>query len=43
MIQEGIQQAVAEARAKVKVETFNLDGSTPRATDTAEPPPAVKP
>jgi peptidyl-prolyl cis-trans isomerase C len=43
MIQEGIQQALAEARAKVTVEKFNLDGSVPRATDTAQPPPAAKP
>lgn len=39
MIQEGVQQAVAHARAEVKVETFNMDGSPSRATDTAEPPP----
>jgi peptidyl-prolyl cis-trans isomerase C len=43
MIQEGIQQALAEARGKVTVEKFNLDGSVPRATDTAQPPPAAKP
>jgi peptidyl-prolyl cis-trans isomerase C len=43
MIQEGIQHAVADARTKVTVEKFNLDGSTPRATDTAVPPPAAKP
>jgi peptidyl-prolyl cis-trans isomerase C len=43
MIQEGIQQAVADARSKVTVEKFNLDGSIPRATDTAQPPPAAKP
>jgi peptidyl-prolyl cis-trans isomerase C len=43
MIQEGIQHALADARSHVTVETFNLDGSTPRATDTAEPPPAAKP
>ena len=42
-IQQGIQQAVVAARAKVTVEKFNLDGSTPRATDTAEPPPPAKP
>jgi len=40
MIQEGVQKAVTRARAAVPVERFNLDGSTPRATDTAEPPPA---
>jgi peptidyl-prolyl cis-trans isomerase C len=42
-IQQGIQQALADARSKVTVEKFNLDGSAPRATDTAEPPPATKP
>lgn len=42
-IQQGIQQAVAAARAKVSVEKFNLDGSMPRATDTAEPPSTAKP
>ena len=40
MIQEGVKQAVAKARAAVAVERFNLDGSPVRATDTAEPPPA---
>lgn len=39
VIGEGIQQALAAARAKVTIERFNLDGSVPRATDTAEPPP----
>jgi peptidyl-prolyl cis-trans isomerase C len=42
-IQQGVQQAVAAARTKVTVEKFNLDGTVPRATDTAEPPPAAKP
>jgi peptidyl-prolyl cis-trans isomerase C len=40
MIQEAVKNAVAQARADVKVETFNLDGSPIRATDGAEPPPA---
>ena len=40
MIKEGVQKAVAQARADVTVEKFNLDGSPIRATDTAEPPPA---
>ncbi len=40
MVQEGLQQLVAGALAGVKVEKFNLDGSTPRPTDNAEPPPA---
>ncbi len=43
MVQEGIQSALADARAHVTVEKFNLDGSVPRATDTAEPPPTPKP
>ncbi len=40
MIQEGVKKAVAQARAAVGVEKFNLDGSPIRATDSAEPPPA---
>jgi peptidyl-prolyl cis-trans isomerase C len=40
IIQEGVQKAVANARAMVAVEKFNLDGSPTRATDQAEPPPA---
>ena len=42
-VQEGIQQALADARSRVTVEEFNLDGSPKRATDTAVPPPAPKP
>jgi peptidyl-prolyl cis-trans isomerase C len=42
MIQEGVEKLVADARAAVKVETFNFDGSAPRATDTAEPPAAPR-
>jgi peptidyl-prolyl cis-trans isomerase C len=38
MIQENVQKAVAQARAGVTVEKFNVDGSVPRATDSAEPP-----
>jgi peptidyl-prolyl cis-trans isomerase C len=38
MIQENVQKVVADARAGVTVEKFNLDGSVPRATDLAEPP-----
>ena len=41
MIQEGVQKAVAQARAAASVEKFNLDGSQVRATDSAEPPPAA--
>ena len=40
IIQEGVQNAAARARAAVSVEKFNLDGSLPRATDLAEPPSA---
>lgn len=40
MIQDAVKQAVAKARADVTVETFNLDGSPARATDSAVPPPA---
>ena len=42
MIQEGVQKVVAQARASVSVEKFNLDGSPIRATDQAEPPPPPK-
>lgn len=38
VIKEGVQEAVAKARAQVKIVRYNLDGSTPRATDKAEPP-----
>lgn len=40
VIQDGVRQAVARARKSVTVEKFNMDGSQPRATDSAEPPPA---
>ena len=40
IVQETVQTAVAKARAGVAVEKFNMDGSKPKATDTAEPPPA---
>jgi peptidyl-prolyl cis-trans isomerase C len=43
IIQEGVQKAVAKARAAASVEKFNMDGSPTRATDAAEPPPAPKP
>lgn len=42
VIQEGVKKAVAQARSQVKVQTFNLNGSVPRATDNAEPPPSSK-
>jgi peptidyl-prolyl cis-trans isomerase C len=41
MIREAVQKVVAQARAAVSVEKFNLDGSPIRATDTAEPPAAA--
>ncbi len=44
MIQEDVQKVFADARSQVKVEQFNPDGSVPKPTDAAEPPPApVKP
>jgi len=42
MVQDGLQKLVASALAEVKVEKYNIDGSTPRPTDNAEPPPAPK-
>jgi len=43
MIREDVQKVVQEARAGVTVEKFNPDGSVPKATDTAQPPPATGP
>jgi len=40
MIQDAYQKLTVAARATVKVERFNMDGSVPRPTDAAEPPPA---
>jgi peptidyl-prolyl cis-trans isomerase C len=40
IIQEGVKKVVAEAKVGLTIEKFNPDGSTPKATDTAEPPPA---
>ena len=42
MVQAAVQKEVALARAEVKIEKFNADGSPLRATDTAEPPPPAK-
>ncbi len=42
MIQEGVQQAVAQAKAGLTVQKFNMDGTPMKATDTAEPPPPKK-
>jgi peptidyl-prolyl cis-trans isomerase C len=39
MISDGINKLLATARAQVKVERFNQDGSTMKPTDTATPPP----
>jgi peptidyl-prolyl cis-trans isomerase C len=40
MVQAAVQKELAEARSAVTVERFNMDGSTLKATDTAEPPTA---
>jgi peptidyl-prolyl cis-trans isomerase C len=40
MVQEDIRKLVAGARAGVKIEKYNIDGSAPRPTDSAEPPAA---
>jgi peptidyl-prolyl cis-trans isomerase C len=40
MVQAAVQKQVADARATVTVEKFNMDGSPVKATDTAVPPPA---
>jgi peptidyl-prolyl cis-trans isomerase C len=42
MVQAAVQKEVADARAQVTVERFNMDGSPVKATDTAQPPPASK-
>jgi peptidyl-prolyl cis-trans isomerase C len=42
MISDGINKVLAQARTQVKVERFNPDGSVPKATDTATPPPPAK-
>ena len=41
LISKGVAQAITKAKADVKIETFNADGSPHRATDTATPPPAA--
>ena len=47
LLEAEVQAAVARARDGVRVERFNLDGSAPRPTDSAEPPapaaPAARP
>jgi len=42
VVQEIVQATIAKAKAGVAVEKFNMDGTPPRATDTAEPPPPAK-
>lgn len=42
VVQEIVQAALAKAKAGVVVEKFNMDGSAPKATDLAEPPPPPK-
>ncbi|NMJ42706.1 peptidylprolyl isomerase [Roseomonas sp. JC162] len=44
LLEAEVQAAVERARGAAQVERFNLDGSAPRPTDTAEPPaPAAPP
>ena len=44
LLEAEVQAAVERARGAARVERFNLDGSTPRPTDAAEPPaPAAPP
>jgi len=40
MIQEGVKKVVTAAREGLTIEKFNPDGSVPKPTDAAEPPPA---
>jgi len=40
IVQEAVQKVIAEARAAVKIERFNSDGSPITASETAEPPPS---
>ncbi len=41
LISKGIARAITKAKADVKIETFNENGTPHRATDTATPPPAA--
>jgi peptidyl-prolyl cis-trans isomerase C len=43
LLEGEVQAAVDRARAEARIERFNLDGSAPRPTDTAEPPPPAAP
>jgi peptidyl-prolyl cis-trans isomerase C len=38
MLKDGVQQEITKARADATVQTFNMDGSPMRPTDTAVPP-----
>jgi len=40
IIQENVKKVVAQAKEGLTIEKFNPDGSTPKPTDAAEPPPA---
>jgi len=40
IIQEAVKKVVAEAKEGLTIEKFNPDGTAPKPTDTAEPPPA---
>ncbi len=40
MIQEAVKKVVAQARTGLTIQKFNPDGSVPKPTDNAEPPPA---
>jgi peptidyl-prolyl cis-trans isomerase C len=43
LIQQGVTKVVQEAKAGVKVQKFNPDGTPQKPTDNAEPPPALAP
>jgi peptidyl-prolyl cis-trans isomerase C len=43
LIQAGVQKVEAKAMAAVTVQKFNPDGSAPRVTDSAKPPPGPLP
>ncbi len=40
IVQEAVQKAIDKARAEVKIERFNPDGTPIRPSDMAEPPPS---
>ncbi len=43
MVQAAVQKEISDVRGQVSIERFNPDGSTVKATDTAEPPAAAEP